>query len=195
MSGRGGVTLKQLDHANHQQDGRPRLVKFNIGDAVQQEEHAQSNHDRWPHEPPGPALFAIAAASNAAQQPPMFREEPHPQQNQSQRNQDAHADFEQACSVQKKQNAQADQNRRSCGNLGAFKLLARAERCPQPEWIGHRLSQLQCFCGANRVDDLVDVEEANPDPQDRVHVPGHLGTDSHNQQHHDDQVCQSLGVL
>ena len=53
------------------------LPKSDARNAVEQEQHAQSDQDRRPHEPAGAAVFALAHRPVRPQQAPVFGEQPH----------------------------------------------------------------------------------------------------------------------
>src|ERR1700733_10442939 len=160
----GGIALHQLDYSNHQQYGGPRSAKADAGNAVEQEKYAQGNQHCQPHDLAGAAVFALAPDRTAADQAPLFGEEPHPEKDQDEWPKAVQSELEQAGGMQQKDYAQSDENGRSGGNLGAFEFLAGAEGLCQAEWIRSRFAQLDRLGAAHRVNDLVDVEKANGNP-------------------------------
>ncbi len=92
MSFRRGIALHQLDHADHQQDGRPGVPE------TDQEHYAQSYQDRGPHHFPGAA--ALAAAHHCApDETPLLRKQPDAKENQDERPEAIDAEREQSDSV------------------------------------------------------------------------------------------------
>ena len=115
---RRGIALQQLDHADHQQDGRPRLAEIQCWRRCPAGTALRESQDRRAHEPRVRQRSQLQPAANSAQQPPILGEEPYTQQNQSQRQSVRPCRLRnQACGVHQEQNAQADQNHGRDGNL------------------------------------------------------------------------------
>ncbi len=134
-------------------------------------------------------------ADCASNQAPLLGEEPHAEKDQDERPKTIQTELKDPGSVQKEEHAQADENGGSSGNLGAFEFFAGAKGGRQTERIGSRFAHLDCLGAAHCVDDLVDVEKSDEDSEYCDHIPGKIGTHAEDQQHHDDQVRQSFGVL
>src|SRR6266478_756921 len=99
----------------------------------------------------------------------MLGEEPHAEHDQDDRPKAMQAEVKN--SVDQKEYAQADQNRRGGGNLGGLELLSGAEGLCQPEGIRSGLARLNRLGSANGVQDLVDPEKSKKDSQHHIGLP------------------------
>src|SRR5579864_3270148 len=99
--------------------------------------------------------------------------------------------------MQQEQDAKTDQNHGSSWYARPGKALAisRTEHRSQAEWIGRGLAFLDGFGGLDRIDELIEIKGSDAKTENRSHGVAGGVTGAHYQQHENDEVRESLGVL
>src|SRR5579864_4327061 len=99
--------------------------------------------------------------------------------------------------MQQEQDAKTDQNHGSGWDARPGEALAISwtEHRSQAEWIGRGLAFLDRLGGLDRINELVKIKGSDAKAENHSHgvAGGVIGT--HYQQHENDEVRESLGVL
>src|SRR5215469_17161260 len=94
---------------------------------------------------------------------------------------------------EQKENANANQDHGCSRDLGDIEFLTGSKGLSQTEWIRRRLPNLDGTRGANRVDNLIHIEECERETRERWQWVALIH--SHDQQHKYDEMSETFGVL
>src|ERR1035438_4820266 len=100
--------------------------------------------------------------------------------------------------MQQEEHAQQNEHDRPHGDLAGLDLCPAAKGCRQAEGIRDWLRHLNRLCRAHRINDLVHVKEGDAEAADNAQslaMSMAAGARPGNQQGHDRQMRQSLGIL